>query len=309
MTTFDIHKLTGVMPALVTPFDKDEKFDEARMRACINFLIGRNVDGLYITGSTGEAFLMSHAERKRVMEVVVDEVAGRVPVIAHVGAIGTHLSIEQAQHAQECGVDAVSSVPPFYWKFPPDQVFNYYNDLTRSTDLPMVVYNIPLTGLLGFDQIVRLAEIPGVEGIKYTAPTHFEIMRIKEEISQDFMVYSGADEMAMSGLSFGADGIIGSFYNMMPEVFTALYNAVADGDMKRAKSLQETANAIIFFAIGRNATSVIKRAMAWQGADAGYCRKPFDNFLTEADEENLKSEFRQLGQDRNLSGVAFLDMI
>lgn len=309
MTTFDIHELTGVMPALITPFDKSEKFDEARMRACINFLIARHVDGLYITGSTGEAFLMSQAERKRVLEVVVDEVAGRVPVIAHVGAIGTYLSIEQARHAQECGVDALSSVPPFYWKFPPDQVFNYYNDLTRSTDLPMIVYNIPLTGLLGFDQIAHLAEIPGVEGIKYTAPTHFEIMRIKAEIRADFMVYSGADEMAMSGLAFGADGIIGSFYNMMPEVFIALYDAVADGDMKRAKSLQETANAIIFFALGRNPTSVIKRAMTWQGADAGYCRKPFDNFLTEADEEKLKSEFRQLRQDQNLTDVAFLDLI
>lgn len=309
MPNFDLKEFKGVIPALITPFDENERFDEVRMRSCVDFLIGRGVGGLYTTGSTGETFLMSPDERAHVVEVVVDQVAGRIPVVAHVGAIGTRLSVDLAERAQAAGVDAISSVPPFYWPFTPDQVFNYYTDLTRSTDLPMVVYNIPLAGLLGFDTIKKLASIPGVEGIKYTAPTHFEILRIKEEISTDFRVYSGSDEMAMSGLSFGADGIIGSFYNMIPEVFSALMDAVEKGDMARAKSLQETANAIIFFSLSYTPTAVIKRCMAWQGADAGYCRKPFDNFVTQAQEEELKTAFRQLKLDRNLHGVAFLDIL
>ncbi|NOZ32267.1 MAG: dihydrodipicolinate synthase family protein [Alphaproteobacteria bacterium] len=309
MPRFDLKQFAGVVPALITPFDETERFDEARLRSCINFLIARNIDGLYTTGSTGEAFLMSHEERKRVVEVVADEVAGRIPVIAHVGAIGTHLSVDLAEHAQGCGVDGLSAVPPFYWKFTPDQVFDYYNDLTGATDLPMIVYNLPLAGLLGFDQIERLAGISGVKGIKYTAPTHAEIMRIKHEIGADFLVFSGADEMAMSGLGFGADGLIGSFYNMMPEVFIALNRAMAEGDLKTARRLQETANTIIFFALARSPTAVIKRAMAWQGADAGYCRKPFENFFGAAEEEKLKADFRQLKKDKNLKGVAFLDLI
>jgi len=307
MADYALKNMTGVIPALITPFDRDEAFDEARMRSCIRFLLGRKVDGFYITGSTGEAFLMSPDERKRVVEVVTDEVAGAVPVIAHVGAVGTRLSVELAQHAQASGVDALSSVPPFYWKFSGDQIYNYYSDLTGSTDLPMVVYNMPLVGLMGFDLIQRLASIKGVQGIKYTAPTHAEIMRIKAEIGADFVVYSGADEMAMSGLAFGADGIIGSFYNLMPEVFIGIFRAVADGDLARAHSLQDTANAIIFFSLERSATAVIKRGMAWQGADAGYCRRPFDNFDTEAQVQQLRNDFRQLKSDRNISGVAFLD--
>ncbi|ODT50988.1 dihydrodipicolinate synthase family protein [Devosia sp. 63-57] len=301
--------IKGVLPALVTPFDENENFDEGRMRAIVDFLIGRGVDGLYVTGSTGEAFMMSPDERKRVLEVVTDEVKGRVPVIAHIGAISTHLSIDLARHAEKVGADALSSVPPFYWGFSQDQVVSYYTDITASTGLPMCAYNVPLAGLFGFDMIKRLAEIPGVEGIKYTAPTHHDIMRIKAEIGSDFVIYSGADEMAMSGLAFGADGIIGSFYNAIPEIYLALYAAVKAGDMAKAKALQEVGNAIIFFTLPRSPIAAIKRAMAWQGADAGYCRKPFGNFYSAAEEESLKAEFRAFKAERGLTGVNFLDAI
>ncbi|WDR06213.1 dihydrodipicolinate synthase family protein [Devosia rhodophyticola] len=309
MPAFKLSDITGVIPALITPFDENEAFDEKRMRACVRFLLARKVDGFYLTGSTGETFLMSPEERKRVVEVVVDEVAGRVPVMAHIGAIGTHLSIDLAQHAQKTGVDALSSVPPFYWSFPQHEVLGYYADLTASTDLPMIVYNVPLAGLFGFDMIAKLAQIKGVEGIKYTAPTQFEIMRIKAEISKEFVVYSGADEMAMSGLSFGADGIIGSLYNLMPELFIGIRDAIATKDLGKAQALQETANAIIFFGASRGLMAVIKRGMAWQGADAGYCRRPFSNYYDPEAEEALKNEFRLLKKERNLVGVKFLDAI
>ena len=138
MPAFDIKSITGVIPAMVTPFDENEALDEGRLRAVVRFLIGRRVEGLYITGSTGESFLMSPDERKRVVEVTVDEAAGRIPIIAHIGAIGTHSSIDLAQHAAAAGVDAISSVPPFYWGFSPDQIGGYYADLTRSTKLPMI---------------------------------------------------------------------------------------------------------------------------------------------------------------------------
>ncbi|MBO9589159.1 dihydrodipicolinate synthase family protein [Devosia sp.] len=304
-----LSKIKGVLPALVTPFDENENFDEGRMRAVVDFLINRGVDGLYVTGSTGEAFMMSPEERKRALEVVTDEVKGRVPVIAHIGAISTHLSIDLAKHAEKVGADALSSVPPFYWGFSQDQIVSYYADITASTGLPMCAYNVPLAGLFGFDLIKKLADIPGVEGIKYTASTHHEIMRIKAEIGSDFIIYSGADEMAMSGLAFGADGIIGSFYNCIPEIYLALNAAVAAGDMEKAKALQEVGNAVIFFTLARNPIAAIKRAMAWQGADAGYCRKPFGNFYSEAQEEKLKDEFRAFKTERGLTGVNFLDAI
>ena len=96
MTKFDLKNIKGLIPALVTPFDKSERFDAHRMRICVDFLIESGVNGLYVNGTMGEAFLMSKQERKRVLEVVLKQTAGRIPVIAHVSAIGTSLSIELA---------------------------------------------------------------------------------------------------------------------------------------------------------------------------------------------------------------------
>ncbi|MCP4752544.1 MAG: dihydrodipicolinate synthase family protein, partial [Proteobacteria bacterium] len=175
MANFDVNDIKGVIPALITTFDEKENFDEKRMRKVVDHLLEKGVDGLYLTGSTGEGFLMTPDERKRVVEVVVEQVDGRVPLIAHVGAIGTKISIDLAKQAAGAGVDAISSVPPFFWKFDNDSVFNYYKDITASTDLPMIVYNIALAGLMGFEQVERFASIDGVAGVKYTATAHFEV--------------------------------------------------------------------------------------------------------------------------------------
>ena len=134
-------------------------------------------------------------------------------------------------------------------------------------------------------------------------------MRIKKEIGEDFIIYSGSDEMAMSGLLSGADGIIGSFFNLMPEIFIALKKAIDSQNIKEARDLQEKANTVIFFSLARAPYSIIKRGMAWQGADAGYCRRPFDNFFDLESEDKLINQFKQLKKDNDLSGINFLDCI
>ena len=309
MSNLNIAEMKGVIPAMITAFDEKENIDEKGMRECVRHLISKKVNGLYITGSTGESLLMTAEERKRVVEIVVDEVSGKIPVVAHIGSIGTKTSILLAQHAQEAGVDGISSLPPFYYSFTNDQIINYYSDITSSVDLSMIAYNISHAGLMGFDMLKKLSAIKGVAGVKYTASTHFDIMRIKKEIGKDFIVHSGSDEMAMSGLLSGADGIIGSFYNLMPEIFIAIKDAVTANDLQKAKNLQEKANTVIFFSLPRYPYSIIKRGMVWQGANAGYCRKPFDNYYNAESEKKLKDEFIQLKKDNDLSGIDFLDCL
>jgi N-acetylneuraminate lyase len=146
MKTMRLDRIGGVIPALLTCFDTNENFDEQCQRSVVRFLLSKGVDGLYLTGSTGETFLMDGDERKKVVEVVSDEVAGRVPIIVHVGDIGTRKSIKLAEHAYEHGAAAISSVPPFYWKFSSDEVYRYYQELSGSVPLPMIVYSLGRSG-------------------------------------------------------------------------------------------------------------------------------------------------------------------
>ena len=308
MSEFSLKEIKGVLPALVTCFDEAGEFDESRQRAVVRFLLSKGVDGFYLTGSTGESFMMTPDERKRVVEVVMDEVKGAVPVIVHVGAISTKLSIELAVQAEAAGADAISSVPPIYWKYSNDDIYGYYKDVAGAVSIPMVIYNVPLAGLVGYDLIKRLATIDGVEGVKYTASTHFEIMRLKEEVGKDFVIYSGADEMAMSGLAFGADGIIGSFYNMIPELFIKLYAAIKAGDFAAAKEFQRQANAVIFYSLDHNYFSVMKRSLSWIGVDAGFCRKPIAN-LDAAGEAAVRAGLAAIRDANGICGVSVLDAL
>lgn len=309
MSKFDIKDFKGVIPAVLTVFDKEENIDEAGMRQLVSHLINKGVNGLYLTGSTGEGFTMTGEERKRIVEIVMDENAGRVPIVVHVGAIGTKISIDLAKHAEEVGADGISSVPPFYWKFSENQIVKYYEEIAKACSLPMIVYNVPLVGLLGMSAIKRLAAIDNVKGIKYTALSHYEITQIKDEVGEDFLVYSGCDEMSMSGLLAGADGIVGSFFNIMPELFINIFNAIENKDITEAQRLQRQAVQIIMFALKVPSfyagMKVVLRAI---GVNAGYCRSPFEN-LTEEEEVELINGFKKLKDTYNITGVDFLDEI
>lgn len=305
MSKFNIKDIKGVIPAMVTCFDENEQIDEKRTRELTNYLIDAGVDGLYLTGSTGETFLMTLEERKRVVEIVQDEVAGRVPVIVHVGDIGTYKSIQLAKHAQEAGADAISSVPPFYWRFNEESIISYYTDITNSVDIPMIVYNIPLAGLMGYDTVEKLLQIPGVDGVKYTATTHYEITQIKTDFP-DCMVYSGADEMATSGFLAGADGIIGSFYNILPEIFIDIYNATLKEDFATARDLQAQASSFILACLDYDYLPLMKRISAWDGRDIGYSRRPFKKF-TKEEEKEIKGVLKEHIEKYNLKDIRILN--
>lgn len=307
--SYTIKDFKGVIPALLTVFDEDENIDEAGLRQLVSHLIEKGVDGLYVAGSTGEGFTMTSEERMRVVDIVMDETAGRVPVVVHVGAIGTKITIELAEHAKSAGAVGISSVPPFYYHFSEEQIVRYYRDIAEAVDLPMIVYNVPLAGLLGMNAIRALAKLDGVAGIKYTAASQYEITQIKKEMGEEFLVYSGADEMAMNGLISGADGIIGSFYNMIPEAFIGIYEAVQAKDMDLAAQRQSTALDIIMIALSYPSFyAVMKKVLSWQGVAAGVCRRPFTN-LTKEEETELKGVYKKLKEDRNITGIDFLDLL
>ena len=309
MKQFDPNNINGVIPAMITSFNKDESINKEGIRKTINYLISEKVNGLYITGSTGETFLMSQDEKKQVIEIIVEEVNGRVPVIAHIGSIGTKITTELGQYAEKIGVDALSALPPFYYGFSNDEIFNYYKDISNTTNLPITIYNISHAHLMDLDMLKRLAAIKNVKGVKYTAPTHFNFNKIKKEVGENFKIYSGMDEMSLSGLISGADGIIGSFYNLMPEMFVDIYAKVKEGNINAAKKIQEKINIIILYALGKSGYPFIKMGLNWLGIDSGYVRKPFTTFIDREIENTIKNDLKKLTDQNDLSGIKFLDTI
>lgn len=309
MPKFQSNDLNGVMPAMITSFNKDESINKEGLRNIINHSINEKVNGLYVTGSTGETFLMSPEEKKKVIDIIVEEVNGRVPVIAHIGSIGTKITTDLAEYATKAGVDGLSALPPFYYNFTNEEIFNYYSDIAKSSDLPIIIYNIERANLMDIDTLKKLAAIENIKGVKYTAATHFNFEVIKKEIGNYFKIYNGMDQMAISGLISGADGLIGSFYNLMPEIFVQIFENIKNGKIAEAKKLQIKANVIILYAVKKSGYSFIKMALNWMGIDSGYVRKPFTSFVDKDIEKEIKKDLKVLCSEYDLSGIKFLETL
>jgi len=278
----NITDFKGVIPAVLSVFDENEELDEQGTREFIRYLLSYNIGGLYLTGSTGETFLMNSEERKRQVEIVMEEVGDRVPVVVHVGAMSTRASIDLAKHAEKVGAAGISSVPPFYFKYSEDQIFGYYRDIAEATSLPMIVYNIPLAGMMTVGMIRRLSEIPNVRGVKYTGTALFEVTEIRDACKDGFQIYGGCDELGSSNIALGVDGIIGSFYNDIPDLYLKIWDCVKNSDVVTATNLQRKALHVIEKGIKSGSMmACLKLWLRASGVNAGYARRPFTNFTEE----------------------------
>lgn len=305
MNTEKIQAMEGVIPATITCFGSDEVLDEGRCRQVVEYLLQYPIGGLYITGSTGECFLMDAEERRRTIQAVVDQVKGRVPVIAHIGGIGTRLSIQYAQDAWQEGADVLSSVPPFYWKFSEEDILQYYRDLSSATPLPLLLYNVPLAGTMSLSLLERLAELPGVVGMKFTGKDHDQLGYLIGKYGQKLRFYSGSDEMALSGISLGASGVIGTFYNLMPELFVQIWQQARQGKLQQAARLQNIATEIILACLKYDFISAIHTMMDWVGVDAGRSRRPFRTY-THQQLQPLYQQLLEIYRRWNAEEVVFL---
>jgi len=286
--------LKGVMPALLTPFNHQQQLDTQSLRQLVRFNIAQGVDGLYVGGSTGEAFVQSSAERQEVLEIVAEEAKGKITLIAHVGTVSTHESQQLAQAASRFGYDAVSAVTPFYYPFSFEEHCDHYRGIIDSAQgLPMVVYNIPaLSGVkLSLDQINTLVTLPGVGALKQTSGDLFQMEQIRRA-HPDLVLYNGYDEIFASGLLAGADGGIGSTYNIMGWRYQGIVEALREGDIATAQALQTKCNEVIDLLIKVGVFRGLKTVLHYMDViEVPLCRKPF----APVDEKYLP-ELRALAQ-------------
>lgn len=270
--------LRGVMPALLTPFDQQQRLDKESLRRLVRFNISQGIDGLYVGGSTGEAFVQSGAEREEVLEIVAEEAKGKITLIAHVGCVSTAESQQLAVAARRYGFDAVSAVTPFYYPFSFDEHCDHYRAIIDSAEgLPMVVYNIPaLSGVkLTLEQISTLVTLPGVGALKQTSGDLFQMEQIRRA-HPALVLYNGYDEIFASGLLAGADGGIGSTYNIMGWRYMNIVKALKEGDIATAQTLQRDCNQVIDLLIKTGVFRGLKTVLHYMDVvSVPLCRKPF----------------------------------
>lgn len=288
----------GVMPALVTPFTPDRKLIPGAVKALMDFELSRGVRGFYINGSTGEGPVLSRSLRMAMTEAAVEAAAGRGVVIDHVGAPDFSDAVALAKNARGSGVDAVSSlVPNFYYANTEDEIVDYYKRIAEAAEKPVLVYATPMITGDVVALMERLLRIDGVIGCKFTRYNYYEMSLVKMLDQGNVNVINGPDEMLLAGLSMGADGGIGSTYNVMPDRFAALYDAFRAGDLEKARGIQYGINRVIRVLLKHgkgNAVKTVKEALLLMGFDSGYAAAPAAPFDAER-REALKKDLLGAG--------------
>jgi len=293
-------KLSGVMPALVTPFTDDGRsVDEERFRRLIGHLIDLGVTGLVPCGTTGEFQNLSEQERKRAVEVAVDEANHRVPVIAGSGASGTDLAIEKARHAKDVGADAAIVVTPYYHKPTNRGLYEHFRKIAEAVDIPIVVYNIPqATGVSLPWQIVEdLVEIPNIAGLKDSSGELRFILAVLEKVGERLPVMCGNDEIVLPALAAGCSGLILASANVFPDHQLKIYRAVQEGRLADARQIQLTIQKMSRI-IGKSGPVGVKAALKMMGIDAGPVRLPLSvgGELTYEEREELRLDLEKIGK-------------
>ncbi|MBL7118974.1 4-hydroxy-tetrahydrodipicolinate synthase [Candidatus Bathyarchaeota archaeon] len=270
------HDHRGVVVPMVTPFHDSGDLDEKALRRLTSYLIEKGVHVLFPAGSTGEGWSLTREERKRVFQVVVEEAAGRVPVYAGTGAITTREAVYLTRMAEDCGVDAIIAITPFYIAPTSDELYEHYKTITSATELHVFPYNNPFrTGVnLSADLVVRLSKIGNLIGIKDSSGNLALTTQFVNSTTSEFKVYQGRDDLFFPSLVIGASGLVAATGNLAPESVLEIYNAFTAGDWKRAQHAQNKIS-MLRRALGLGTfPAVIKEAMTIMGMPMGPARAP-----------------------------------
>ena len=281
----DLKKYEGIIPAFYACYDKHGAIDPDAARALTRWFIEKGVNGMYVGGSSGECIYQGVAERKLLLEAVMEEARGKLTVIAHVACNNTADSRELAAHAESLGVDAIAAIPPIYFKLPPHAIAKYWNDISDAApNTDFVIYNIPqLAGVsLTVPLLQEMLKNPRVIGVKNSS---MPVQDIQLWLDEGAFVFNGPDEQLISGLVMGAGGGIGGTYGAMPELYVKLYQLVKQGDLQTARAIQNECCRIIYKMCSAhgNMYAVIKEILRRTGGpDIGSVRAPLAE-LVESD--------------------------
>lgn len=272
--------LHGVLTALVTPFTSDgENVDEASLRSLVEDNIGCRVHGLLPAGSTGEFAAMSDKERRQVVEIVIDQAGGRVPVIAQTGAMTTREAIELSRHAESAGAAAVMVVAPYYEPLTLGETMDHFRAIASSVDVDVMVYNLPVvTGLnlLPEDVAILAGEVPNIKYLKDTSGDYAQAARLIHEYSDVVGVFIGHDTLYFAALVEGAIGAVNGAANFIATELVEIYEHVKSDDVVVARDVWNQVFPVAKFLISGGYVTGVKGAMEILGRSAGPPRRPME---------------------------------
>ena len=287
--------LEGVFTALVTPF-RNDAIDEDALRALVERQIAAGVDGLAPCGSTGESATLSHAEHRRVVEIVVAAARGRLPVLAGTGSNSTREAIELTRYAKEAGADGALLISPYYNKPTQEGIVAHYAEIARETAFPLVVYNIPgrtASNMLP-STLARLADIEQVVGVKEASGDLAQVSAVVAVCPDDFSVLSGDDALTLPLLAVGGRGVISTSANVAPAEMVDLVRAFRAGDRERALRTHQRLLPLFDALFCETNPIPVKAALGLLGLVGDEIRLPLTR-LTDANRERLQVVLKEIG--------------
>ncbi len=279
--------MRGILPALVTPLGPDGELNQPVLARLVEHLYGKDIDGLYVGGNTGEGRDLPADTREKLVETVLSHTPAGKTTMVHVGAYRLEETLRLARHAEKAGATAISSLPPGP-QYGFAETRQWYRMIGQSSSLPLVVYHFPaLSPALKLEEMEELLHLPGVAGVKFTS---FDLYTMRQLKQSGRTVYNGHDEVLAAGLLMGADGGIGSTYNLMAELFVDLYRKAEQRQWDIAVVVQDRINRLIRILLGYPLIPAIKQVLAWQGFDCGQAVAP-RRALTAEEVLQLKGQY------------------
>jgi 4-hydroxy-tetrahydrodipicolinate synthase len=269
--------LRGVLTALATPFAPDGEIDTSALRRLVDRSIDGGVQGVVACGSTGEFAAMSSTERRLVVETVIDQAAGRVPVVAQTGALSTAEAVDLSRHAQAAGASVLMVVAPYYEPLTLDETVDYLRTVADAVDVPIMLYNLPAaTGVnLTPDTVGRLArEVQNIRYIKDTSADMAQAGQLVHNYGDVIATFVGWDSLMLAALTEGAAGVMAGTANVMPTELVSVYRAICDGELERAQAEWAAIYPLMDAIMSAPFIPAIKAALNALGFPAGSPRRP-----------------------------------
>ena len=284
-------KFEGTYVAMVTPFTKDGQIDEDGFRSNINYLIDKGVNGLVGAGTTGESATVTHEEHKKIIDILVDEVDGRVEAVAGTGSNATTEALDLTKYADDAGADSALLITPYYNKPQQHGMIQHYGTIAEAVDIPLILYNVPSrTGInMDVETIVELAKVDGIDAVKEASGSVDKVSDIykaltHEGLEDEFSILSGEDSLTLPLMAVGATGVISASANVDAKRMVLMVDSILNDDYTRAMELHyEMVELIRALFIESNPVPV-KTAMNLMGLPSGPLRQP----LVEMKEDNLE---------------------